>query len=460
MSASSSSADLTGLFAAQKRFFQSGKTRNLHFRQGSLSALGEVIHRRQDDFLDALAADLGKPRLEAYLAEIYFVLAEIRLAVKKLPAWTKPQRVGTPFFQWPARSEIRREPLGCGVVIAPWNYPAQLSLSPLIGAVAGGNCVMLKPSEMAPATASLLTEIVAEVFSPEHVTVVTGGAETGSDLLKLPFDTWFYTGGERVGRHVAAAAARHMAPATLELGGKCPCLLDRDVPLDQSVERIVTAKFFNAGQTCVAPDFVLVPREDHEAFMAKALQLITDCYPGKMAHADLARIVSASHYERLRNLLPEGSISVGEDDPGSLHLAPRLVPEPAWDSPLMIEEIFGPILPVLAYDNLEEVLAILKERPAPLALYSFSQKQSFHDQVMSVIPSGSVCINDIMKQATNLNLPFGGVGTSGTGRYRGRAGFDCFTYERAVTKRYFLKDVFLVRPPYLNRLDSLKKFLR
>ncbi len=460
MSASSSPVDLTGLFTAQKLFFQTGKTGELRFRQDSLSALGEVIHRRQNDFLDALAADLGKPRLEAYLAEIYFVLAEIKLAVQLLPAWNKPRRVGTPFFQWPARSEIRREPLGCGVVIAPWNYPAQLSLSPLIGAVAGGNCVMLKPSEMAPATASLLAGILSEVFAPEHVAVVAGGSETGAALLELPFDTWFYTGGERVGRLVAAAAARNLAPVTLELGGKCPCLLDRDVPLDQSVERIVAAKFFNAGQTCVAPDFVLVPREDHEVFVAKAIQMMTDCFPGETAHSDLARIVSASHYQRLHNLLPEGSISVGVDDPGSLHFAPRLVPEAAWDSALMSEEIFGPILPVLAYDNLEEVLALLKQRPAPLALYSFSLNQSFHDQVMTSLPSGSVGINDVMKQATNLNLPFGGVGASGTGRYRGRAGFDCFTYERAVTKRYFLKDVFLVKPPYRNRLDTLKKFLR
>lgn len=460
MSVSSSSADLTGLFTAQKRFFQTGKTRELRFRMDCLSALGEVIERRQEDLLDALSSDLGKPRLEAYVAEIYFVLAEIKLAVKRLPAWIKPSRVGTPFFQWPARSEIRREPLGCGLVIAPWNYPAQLSLSPLIGAVAGGNCVMLKPSEMAPATASLLAEILAEVFAPEHVAVVLGGSETGTALLELPFDTWFYTGGERVGRLVAAAAARHLAPVTLELGGKCPCLLDRGVPLDQSVERIVTAKFFNAGQTCVAPDFVLVPREDHEDFVAKAIQTMTECFPGETAYLDLAQIVSASHYERLRSLLPDESITVGEDDPDNLRLAPRLVPEAAWDSPLMKEEIFGPILPVLAYDHLEEVLAILQQRPAPLALYSFSQDQSFHDRVLASLPSGSVGINDVMKQATNLNLPFGGVGASGTGRYRGKAGFDCFTYERAVTKRYFLKDLFLVKPPYRNRLEALKKFLR
>jgi aldehyde dehydrogenase (NAD+) len=460
MFANSTSADLSGLFTAQKGFFHSGKTRDLGFRQSSLSALGQVIHRRQDDLLDVLALDLGKPRLEAYLAEIYFVLAEIRLAVKRLPAWGKARRVATPFFQWPARSEILREPLGCGVVIAPWNYPAQLSLSPLIGAVAGGNCVMLKPSEMAPATANLLKEILEEVFSPEHVSVVTGGAETGAALLDLPFDAWFYTGGERVGRLVAAAAARNMAPVTLELGGKCPCLLDRNVPLDQSVERIVTAKMFNAGQTCVAPDFVLVPREDHEAFLAKAIQIINGCYPAETARSDFARIVSTTHYVRLRNLLPEKNICIGEDDPGNLHLAPRLVPEPDWDSPVMNEEIFGPILPVLAYDDLEEVIAILQKRPAPLALYSFSQRQSFHHQVISALPSGSVGINDVMKQATNLNLPFGGVGASGTGRYRGRAGFDCFTYERSMTKRYFLKDIFLVKPPYLNRLKTLKKLLR
>jgi len=458
--ATAPSADLAGLFAAQSRFFQRGKTRDLRFRQDSLTALGDVIRRRQDDLLDALAADLGKPRLEAYLAEVYFVLAEIQMAVKQLPSWAKPRRVGSPFFQWPARSEIRREPLGCAVVLAPWNYPAQLSLSPLIGAVAGGNCVMLKPSELAPATATLLAEIVAEAFVPEHVTVVTGGAETGAALLELPFATWFYTGGERVGKLVAAAAAKTLAPVTLELGGKCPCLLDRGVPLDQSVERVVAGKFFNAGQTCVAPDFVLVPREDHKAFVEKALQAISDSFSGGAAQSDLARIISTSHYERLRRLLPEGSISVGEDDPASLHFAPRLVTAAEWESPLMSEEIFGPILPVLAYDDPEDVLHILRERPAPLALYSFSRNQSFHDRVMAAIPSGSVGVNDVMKQATNLNLPFGGVGASGTGRYRGRAGFDCFTYERSVTKRYFVKDIFLVKPPYGNRLDALKKFLR
>lgn len=451
--------DLAGIVDTQKQFFASGKSRNLSFRLESLAKLEAEIIRQGDALLAALASDLGKPALEAYVAEYHFVLTEIRLFRKKLTRWARPQRVGTPFYFLPARSEIRREAYGVALIAAPWNYPFQLSLSPLVAAVAAGNCVVLKPSELAPATAALLSRIVAAVFEPGHVTVVEGGPEMGKDLLAHPFDFWFYTGSERVGRLFAEAAARTLAPVALELGGKCPCLIDGDVDLRQTVERVITAKFFNAGQTCIAPDFVLVPESLKADFVSTAREILTASY-GPENRGDLAAIVNENHYRRLAGLAMPDEIRIGEDDPDARRLAPRLLPGADWDSPAMQEEIFGPLLPVIGYGNLDEALERLARLPAPLALYVFSRNRALSERVAATVQSGSICFNDALKQATNLDLPFGGVGPSGMGRYRGRAGFECFTYARSVTRRFFFPDPFMAKPPYGNQLDQLRKILK
>jgi len=451
--------DPSAAFTGARAFWQSGKTRPLGERLAALGRLESAISAETDGILGALAADLGKPGLEAWLAEVHFVLAEIRLFRRQLRRWSRPRRVGNPFFILPARSEIRREPHGVVLIAAPWNYPFQLSLSPLIAAIAGGNAVVLKPSEFAPKTAAILSKILSGVFEPGHVTVVCGGPETGAALLEQPFDFFFYTGGERVGRLYAAAAARQLAPVVLELGGKCPCLLTDEIDLDLAVPRIVSAKWFNAGQTCVAPDFVLVPESKREAFVAKTRSILEQVY-GSGVPRDLAAIVNEFHYDRILGVCQGEVVTIGKDDPISRIIAPRILPKACWDDPAMREEIFGPVLPVVGYRDLDETLARLAALPAPLAIYAFSRDCAALERIAGAVRSGSVCFNDAVKQALNLALPFGGVGASGTGRYRGRAGFDSFTWTRAVTRRYWLKDFFLTLPPYGGTLAWMRRWMR
>lgn len=451
--------DLKALLEAQRAYFRLGSTRSIDFRRERLKGLEAELVKRSDDLLAALASDLGKPALEAYVSEVFFSIAEIRLVVKKLSRWAKPKRVGNPFYYWPARSEVRHEPYGTALIVAPWNYPVQLSLSPLVAAVAAGNTVVLKPSELAPASSTILAEIIKAAFNPQHVAVVEGGAELGKELLKHSFDYWFYTGSERVGRLYGEAAARCLAPITLELGGKCPVVVADDAPIETTVERIITTKFFNAGQTCIAPDFVLVPSHRHEAFVAAAKAALENAYADN-PRENLARIVNHDHYERIRSLIPLEAIRVGEDDPEDRFLAPTLIPYSTWECPVMQEEIFGPVLPIIPYHDIDGEIGRLSRMPSPLALYLFSRRDDFLEAIAAAVPSGSVCFNDAIKQATNLELPFGGVGASGMGRYRGKAGFEAFSYQRAVTKRWFCKDPFLVKPPYGNRLGSLRKLMK
>ncbi len=444
---------------SQEVFFRAGGTRLIEFRKTALRRLEESIQKNTDEFLSVLSQDLGKPEVEAYLAEIYFVLSEIRFTIKNLNRWAKARRVGNPFYFLPARSEVRQEPLGPSLVIAPWNYPIQLSLSPLIAAVAAGNCVVLKPSEMAGASADLLAKIIRGAFDPAHVTVVQGGKEVVEELLTQPFKFIFYTGSGKVGKIIAKAAAEKLIPVVLELGGKCPCIVGKDIDLVEAAERIIGGKFFNAGQTCMAPDFVLIPNEIRAAFVEKAEALLEEWY-GKSGQENLARIINANHFERIRNLVSGEVVEIGEDVPDKDWMAPRILPEADWDDPVMQEEIFGPVLPVIAYDDLDELLERFTGKASPLALYLFSRDEKFQEKVIAAIPSGSVGINDTMKQATNLKLPFGGVGNSGMGRYRGEAGFEAFSYARSITKRYLIKDVFAARPPYDGLLEKMRKILK
>ncbi len=455
------SSEIPDLHAAHREYFSQGKTRDIDFRIASLRRMEAEIMKRESDLLAALDADLGKPGLEAYVAEVFFVLSEIRLFCRKLKRWAKPKRAGNPFYFFPARSEIRQEPFGCSLIISPWNYPVQLALSPLIAAVAAGNCVILKPSELAPATSQLLFEIIRESFDKNHVSVVLGGKEESQSLLSQDFDFIFYTGSERVGKIVAEAAAKNLTPMVLELGGKCPCVIGPNVDIEMTASRIVAGKFFNAGQTCIAPDFVIAPVEIQEELTEKICAKVTEFYSND-PRGDLANIVSDDHFQRVSELTEDSEtvIRIGEDNRETRRLAPRILPGATWNSPAMKDEIFGPVLPILGYASQSELLEELKKLPSPLALYLFSRDSAFLDQVADAIQSGSIGINDVMRQATNLNLPFGGVGSSGMGRYRGRFGFDTFTYARAVTKRYFLKDVFAVHPPYDGLLEKLRKFLK
>jgi len=457
ISLSFSLSQIKEIVEAQRTHFSSGATLPLQARKKALESILKALEAREDAFIEALAVDLGKPDLEAWVAEVFFMRQELRLMLRRLSKWMKPRRVGHPFFLLPAQSEVRRDPLGVTLVMAPWNYPLQLALSPAIGAIAGGNCVIIKPSEATPNTSQLLAELISEAVPPELATVITGGPETGKALLEERFDHYFFTGGEGIGRKVAAAAARELAPCVLELGGKCPAWIDWSCDLDLAAERIVAGKFFNAGQTCITPDFVAVPDFLLHEFTAKLEAAIDRAYGADTL--DLAHLPNATHWERLMKIIPPNARQIGEDAPDTFQLAPRWAVVD-WDAPCMQEEVFGPFLPVISYPDREAFLHQLAEKPSPLALYLFTDSTSFVETVMKRIPSGTVCVNDVMKQALNLELPFGGTGASGHGRYRGKASFDTFTYERAVTRRFNLPDPFAAKPPYGDLLKTLRKRLR
>lgn len=448
---------MLSLLKKQKEFFAAGHTRSWLARKHALNRLEKVLVERRDHVMEALAEDLGKPAVEAYLAEYYFLLQELRLIRKNLKRWLKSRRVGSPPYFQPCSSYVRRDPYGVVFIIAPWNYPIQLSLSPLIAAVAAGNTVILKPSEMATASERLLVDIIAAVFDPEHVAVVTGDAAAVSDMLECDFDFVFFTGSTQVGKIVAQKSAKQLTPHILELGGKCPCIVDSSADIRVAAKRILAGKFFNGGQTCFAPDFVAVSAEVKDELIS-AMQELLKAVPW---NAEMARIINERHFCRLEKMLPQDCLVFGEDDIEGLRLAPRLVPDAQWDDDCMKEEIFGPILPVVTFKAEDDLLSRLSSYGSPLALYIFSTSRAMQNLLMRVIPSGGVCINDTMKQGSNLNIPFGGVGDSGYGRYRGKTGVEAFSFQRAVVNRpTWAPEMFELMPPYGDKIKMLKKFLR
>ncbi|MCG8599994.1 MAG: aldehyde dehydrogenase family protein [Verrucomicrobiales bacterium] len=447
------------LHDSQRNFFASGTTKSVAYRLEKFGKLEKTIRDSEREILKCLQTDLGKPEVESYVSEVYFLLHEIRRTRKMLRRWVKPEKARNPFYFLPAKSEIRREPFGTVLAMAPWNYPFQLSLSPLIGAIASGNTVILKPSEKAPATSTILKQIVSEVFEPAHATVVTGGPDVASALLEIPFDLFFFTGGEKVGRVVAAAAAKHLSPVVLELGGKSPCIVDRTADIDISAERIVSGKFLNAGQTCMAPDFVAAEESIRKPLSDKIRQLLEERY-GNNREEDIARMIDPGRFDEIMKVVVGPVYETGGNNRKSLKISPKLLPRAKWTDASMNQEIFGPVLPVVSFHDIDDLLKQLRALPPPLALYIFSRNSKFRESIAQSMPSGSICYNDVIKQATNFDLPFGGVGASGMGRYRGKAGFETFTYSRSVTKRYFWKDPFTLEPPYENALERLRKILK
>ncbi|MEM9236125.1 MAG: aldehyde dehydrogenase family protein [Verrucomicrobiota bacterium] len=442
-------------FEIQQDFFRQGTTRPTAFRKETLRRLLENLRHREDELVDCLTADLGKPPLEGWLSEVHFIRTELQLILSKLDHWLRSVSVGHPFFMQPARSRIVREPFGTALVIAPWNYPLQLALSPAIAAIAAGNCVTIKPSEFTPATSGALSRLIADSFEVGHATVIQGDADTSTALLDQPFDHFFFTGGENVGRIVAQAAAKHLSPCVLELGGKCPAIIHDTADLDLSIERIALGKFFNAGQTCLAPDFVALPEPLLEPFLTGLATFIEATFA---AHPDdLAHCIHQRHADRVLSLAPDDAVTAGNDE--GLKLAPRWAPV-VWDSPAMREEIFGPFLPIVTYASEDELIERIASMPSPLSLYLFGRDREFEQRALNRIASGSVCINDVMKQAINLELPFGGVGPSGHGRYRGRHGVEAFSYPRPITRRFFVPDLFAAKPPYEKLYQRLRRWMK
>jgi len=454
--------DVPSIIARQRAFFQSGATRSLDFRRAHLKILEQLLESHEADLLAALHADLRKSAHEAYASEIGFVLGEVRHAIRCLPSWMKAGRRRAPFIAWPAKSVVWQEPFGVALIIGPWNYPLQLLISPLVGAIAAGNCVVLKPSETAPHTAAVIERMIRSGYPDEFITTVLGDCNTAEALLDQKFDTIFFTGSTRIGRAVMAAAARHLTPVTLELGGKCPCIVAEDVPVDVTARRIVWGKFMNAGQTCVAPDHVYVHKSIAAALLEAMKRALIEFYGiSPQASPDFGRIINASHLARLTSYLRDGQIACGgECDPADLYLAPTIITQPGLDSPVMEDEIFGPILPMLEFSDMGEVLRSLRDKPKPLAVYLFAQDRRLHDRVISETQSGGVCINDTILHILGNDLPFGGVGDSGMGSYHGRASFDCFTHQRSILRRSLAVDSKFRYPPPRASLETLKRLLR
>jgi aldehyde dehydrogenase (NAD+) len=450
------------LIRRQRELFNSGTTRSLDYRRAQLSKLHEALTVNEAGLLSALHADLRKSPQEAYTAELGFVLSELRHAIRHLPAWMRPQRRRTPLMAWPAHGLVRPEPYGVAMIMGPWNYPLQLLLSPLVGAVAAGNCVVLKPSEYAPHTAAALAQLLRATFPEEYIAVVQGEREAAEALLRERFDSIFFTGSTGVGRSVMAAAARHLTPVTLELGGKCPCLVCADAPLDITARRIAWGKFMNAGQTCVAPDFVLVDRRISEPLVSALKRAIRQFYgDDPQKSADYGRIINRQHLDRLIAYLGGGQIAHGgQHDTSDLYVAPTLLTGLAPSAAVMQEEIFGPILPVLEFDRLDDALASLRQRPTPLALYLFARDRATQERVLRATRSGGVCINDTIVHMIGKHLPFGGLGDSGLGSYHGKASFDCFTHYRSVVRRSLAFDLKLRYPPPRLKLAALKRASR
>ena len=444
----------------QREFFQSGETQSIDFRLSQLKLLRKAILEHQELIIDATKSDLGRPSFEAYF-EIA-TLSEIKLAIKKLKNWMRPHRVQTPLEQFPSTAWIQPEPLGVVLIIGSWNYPFQLTISPLVGAIAAGNCVILKPSEHAPKTSSAIFQLINSYFSPNYIAAVEGDVNTCKQLLTEKFDHIFFTGSSAVGKTIMKAAANHLTPVTLELGGKSPCIVDTEINLEIAAKRIVWGKFINAGQTCIAPDYLWVNSKVKKVFLKLLKQQIYNFYgDNPYESSDYGRIVNSSHFSRLKNFLENGTIIIGgETSLESLYIAPTILDNVSLNDAVMQEEIFGPILPVLSYENLEETVAYIRSQPKPLAIYVFSNDRIKQNQFLDQTSSGGVCINDTVMQISIPDLPFGGVGNSGMGNYHGKSSFDTFTHKKSVLKKGLWLDLGWRYAPYtVNKLNQIKKII-
>ncbi len=454
---------IADLVKSQRRYFSTGETKSLRFRKEKLHALKNAMKQFEQRIHDALYADLRKSPFEAYGTETGFVYLEIDQALDNLERWMRPRPIGTPLFHFPGASAIHPDPYGVALIVAPWNYPFQLLVAPLVGAIAAGNTAVLKPSEYAEQTAAVLEEMIASAFSPEYVAVVNGGPEVSKSLLENRYDYIFFTGGTEVGRFVYQAAAKHLTPVTLELGGKSPCFVDKNVPVEQSAKRIVWGKLLNAGQTCIAPDYLLVHREVKEKLVAALGRQITAAYGSDpQASPDFGRIINARHFERLSAYLRDGKVLFGgRTDAAERYIAPTLLEVTDLDAPVMREEIFGPILPIIEVGDAEEAIEFINARPKPLALYAFSGSDRTLDMFADRTSSGGVCFNDTIMHIANSELPFGGVGDSGIGGYHGKASFETFSHLKPIFKRSNLVDTPLRYAPY-NKLglSTLKRLMK
>ena len=448
----------------QKNYFNSGKTMDIPFRLQMLTRLKAAIKSHEDEVFEALRKDLNKPEAETMTTELGLCYEEIDYFKKHLKTLAKAKRVRTPIYSWPAKSYIYKEPYGIVLIIGPFNYPFQLNILPLIGAIAAGNCALIKPSKSSKATTLCLIRIIEEAFPEEYVKVIEpfGGREEMTAILKERYDYIFFTGSVTVGKVIMEAAAKHLTPVTLELGGKSPALIDKNCDLKKAAKRIAWGKFINAGQTCIAPDYVLLLPEHKEEFIGYLREFTEAFYGGEpMTSPDYPRIIDERQFDTLVGYLSEGDIAMGGSyNREKLYIAPTVLTEAAVDSEVMTEEIFGPILPVIEYNTLEEAIAFINSREKPLALYFFTKDDGNAERVLRETSSGGGCINDTIMHVASNKLPFGGVGNSGMGNYHGEYSFKTFTHERGIIKQSNIFDLKLKYPPYKDKIKLYKKIFK
>lgn len=438
-------------------FFQTKKTLDVDFRLEMLKKLEKAINDNETEILDALKADLNKSPYEAYLTEISTVLLDIKFIKKRLKKWVKPTRVKTPITHFPAKSYRYPEPYGVVLIISPWNYPFQLTMMPLIGAIAGGNCAMIKPSEQSSHTSKIIDKIISSTFPSDYVKVVLGGREENQDLLKQKFDLIFFTGSVNVGKIVMEAASHHLTPVILELGGKSPCIVDKTADLKLAAKRIIWGKMVNLGQTCVAPDYLLVHSSVKDALIEEMKNVLSQYYQD---YQHLPKIISKRHFDRLTKLIVNDDVIFGGNINEATEQIDFTLVEATWDSEIMKDEIFGPIMPMITYESIDEVINHVNDQPKPLALYLFTNNKIVEKVILKNISFGGGCVNDTIMHLASPYLPFGGIGNSGMGSYHGKQSFDAFSHYKSILKKSKYFDLALRYPPYDKDPKTIKRFIK
>lgn len=445
----------------QRAYFQTGDTKNVEFRIRQLKKLYQWITVHEQEIMDALYMDLNKSNFEAYATEIGIVKEEIRYTLKNLRKWAAPKRVPTPITQFPSKSFIYPEPYGIVLIMSPWNYPFQLTIAPLVGAICAGNCAVVKPSAYSPHTTKVMAEMLRELFQEKYIAVVEGGRQENQALLNEKFDYIFFTGSVNVGKYVMEKASAHLTPVSLELGGKSPCIVDETADLKLAAKRIVWGKFLNSGQTCVAPDYILVQNSVKDKLVRYMEKYIRKMF-GKdpMQNPDYPKMINEKHFNRVLGLTERAHIVCGGgSDVDMLKIEPTVLDQVTWESPVMQEEIFGPLLPVLTFYDIEEAIQMVNARPRPLALYYFTKDKQREAMMLKQVSYGGGCINDTIVHLATSHMPFGGVGNSGMGGYHGKDSFDTFTHKKSIMKKSVLLDIPIRYAPFKNKLNILKKLM-
>lgn len=451
--------DIEKIVKKQKTFFMTGKTKEVKYRKEALKKLKQKIIELEPEINQALKADLNKSKTESYMAETGMVLSELSYAIKHIKQWSKEKKVRTPLSQFHGKSYYFYEPYGVTLIISPWNYPFMLALDPLIGAIAAGNCCIIKPSEYAPNTAKIMKKMIEDIFPSEYITVIEGGVEETTQLLKQRLDYIFFTGSVSVGKIIMKVASEKLIPVTLELGGKSPCIVDETADLSLTAKRILFGKILNAGQTCVAPDYLLVQKDVKERLI-KELEKNIAKFLGEnlLKNQDYVKMINQKQFDRMKELLKDQKIIFGGNiDEANQKIELTLIDEPSLDSKVMQEEIFGPILPILSFDKIEEAIDFIRQREKPLALYLFTKNRKVEEKVKTEVSFGGGCINDTIIHLASNHLGFGGVGNSGMGNYHGKRSFTTFSHEKSIVKKYTWIDLPMRYMPYTKTKEKIIK---